>query len=540
MATREQTYPISCKGGIDKTSNTQELLKLPGVAIRLLNFESSVEGGYRRINGYTKLGTGSMTSGGKSALDGIHIYNNGYVLVKSSSIYFTFDGVNLVELNKSVDYVNKPEGVTYQELLAAPLLPRPNPDHYTFNVFNQGNKTILVGSCANNKPFYCVIKGTTLENSTYLYKELNLTSGNLIGANQSAKYKDQWVISGMRDAPYEIYYSDILNPDSFEGANAGAIGFNDKVVGMHMFRKDLYVFCENSIHRVVGLETGSPARELITEKMGCLAGDSIQEVGGDLVFLAPDGLRTLSATARIGDVNMNSLSKNVGPTIRRITKDIDKYYVRSVVIRGKSQYRIFFTPLEDSRLPEYGFIMFLSTVDGGIVPEFSEIKGFEIASIFNGYKDGLEVTISGDFKGGYYFHDKGSDLDGTLMPYLYQTPFFDMGDPAYRKNIHKIVAYLTLEGNSNFNIQLKYDYDSENTYPPAPHYSGKLKAPSIYDEVNYKTSKATYSATNQPKLEILTEGSGKTIALRIFPTGESCDPFNVQGFDLYYLPGGRI
>ena len=32
----------------------------------------------------------------------------------------------------------------------------------------------------------------------------------------------------------------------------------------------------------------------VTKNVGCLSGYSIQEIGGDLIFLAPDGLRTVA------------------------------------------------------------------------------------------------------------------------------------------------------------------------------------------------------------------------------------------------------
>ena len=53
MAT-EQGIAISLGGGLDKTSSSYELFKTPGVATRLKNFEASMSGGYRRINGYRK------------------------------------------------------------------------------------------------------------------------------------------------------------------------------------------------------------------------------------------------------------------------------------------------------------------------------------------------------------------------------------------------------------------------------------------------------------------------------------------------------
>ena len=58
MAT-SQPYTVACAGGLVKASNQIDLLKTPGVATELKNFEVSTKGGYRRINGFTKFGGGS-------------------------------------------------------------------------------------------------------------------------------------------------------------------------------------------------------------------------------------------------------------------------------------------------------------------------------------------------------------------------------------------------------------------------------------------------------------------------------------------------
>ena len=55
MAT-SQPYTVACAGGLVKASNQIDLLKTPGVATDLRNFEVSIEGGYRRINDYSKIG----------------------------------------------------------------------------------------------------------------------------------------------------------------------------------------------------------------------------------------------------------------------------------------------------------------------------------------------------------------------------------------------------------------------------------------------------------------------------------------------------
>ena len=56
---RSQPYTVACDGGLVTASNQIDLLKTPGVATELKNFEVSIEGGYRRINGFSKFGGGS-------------------------------------------------------------------------------------------------------------------------------------------------------------------------------------------------------------------------------------------------------------------------------------------------------------------------------------------------------------------------------------------------------------------------------------------------------------------------------------------------
>ena len=539
----EQTYPIACKGGLDLTTNTQELLQKPGWATRLVNFEPSTDGGYRRINGYIPLGSGRTPGTELTRIKGITwVDNKALVVCHEDAVYFSYDLVNFIQINVAMDLAGANSGgMDFTEVTAATKLPRTSSYHYDFQLFRQGTGITLMGTSEGTSPFWFQITGTTLADSTYYYKELSLTSGTLTGATHSEKFKDQFVIAGMDDAPAEIYYSDILNPDDFEGANAGAIGFNDVVMGLKMFRESLYVFCRNSIHKVDGLSSGSPQRIPVTTKIGCIDGNSIQELAGDLVFLAPDGLRTLAATSRIGDVNIASLSATVASKLRIINRNIESYDVRSETIKNKAQYRLFFKGKVGETVGAYSIIMYMSTnTQGSIAPEFSELTGFEIASIDNGFYKGKERTITGDRSGNIWFHDEGNDFNGSLIYFLYETPFFAINDPGFRKNIHKVTTYLKIEGDASFNLALKYDYDSRAAYQPAPYPVGPLIAPALYGTSVYTNNNISYGTEKSPVVDTLTEGSGKTVALRIYPSGQQCDPFSLQGFDISYVQSGRI
>jgi len=97
---RSQPYTVAVNGGLVKSSNVIDLLKTPGVAKDLRNFEVSTEGGYRRINGYQKFGTGSSTqpTGGTTNILGVFPYADGVIVSASTNIYFTQDGITYLQI----------------------------------------------------------------------------------------------------------------------------------------------------------------------------------------------------------------------------------------------------------------------------------------------------------------------------------------------------------------------------------------------------------------------------------------------------------
>ena len=95
------SFPVSCAGGLDETSTTRELQSKPGFATHLYNFEITQDGGYRRVNGFEKLGTlGKTPDITVSEVLGARIHNNGYIICKAGDLYFTYDGDEFVQLNK--------------------------------------------------------------------------------------------------------------------------------------------------------------------------------------------------------------------------------------------------------------------------------------------------------------------------------------------------------------------------------------------------------------------------------------------------------
>ena len=85
-----QPFGISCRGGLNTNLNQLEMLRQPGLATRLRNFEVDPDGGYRRINGFTQFGNTRPNS--DNDILGLFVYGDGVVVCSGTDIFFSIDG----------------------------------------------------------------------------------------------------------------------------------------------------------------------------------------------------------------------------------------------------------------------------------------------------------------------------------------------------------------------------------------------------------------------------------------------------------------
>ena len=125
----------------------------------------------------------------------------------------------------------------------------------------------------------------------------------------------------------EIIASDILDSDTYDQIfaqyrfNAGEADFT---VGLHSFSEDnLMVFNRNSIHLVSNTTSlQSASTKLLTDEVGCVARNSIEQVGNQVIFLSDNGVYS---TQFFDEYNLRGtetpLSESINETIKRINKD---------------------------------------------------------------------------------------------------------------------------------------------------------------------------------------------------------------------------
>ena len=529
-----QPYTVACSGGLVKSSNSIDLLKSPGVARELRNFEVSIEGGYRRINGFAKFGGASAVqpTGSADTILGVTPYADGVIACASTNIYFSQDGITWVTINK----LSAGGGDDYATFTGKSVTARTGQGQISFAIFEgagQDYGEIIIADGAN-KPFSFRMEGTgALSSRTFFTEEITVTGTK--GVTHVTSHDHHLIAAGVEDNENTVYYSVYNDPDNFTGSGAGSVTISDKVVGIRGFREDLIVFCENSLHKLVNINDSANIRiDPIAENVGCLSGYSIQEIGGDLIFLAPDGLRTVAGTARIGDVELGTVSKQIQPLLTDLANDINSYTISSMVHRDKSQYRLFYTDTTLNANQQRGIL-------GTLRPngfEWSETRGIEVTETGTGFNEiGVEEHYHGSTTGYVYIHDSGNTFDGAAILARYATPDYDYGDLGTLKTLHYLKVSSSAEGVVEPDVQVRFDFGSTDIpQPPELFDLGVINPPSLFGEAIFGIN--VFGGAESPLTRIPLYGSGHSNNFT-FISEDTKPPYTINGLYVDFIPSGR-
>ena len=177
-----------------------------------------------------------------------------------------------------------------------------------------------------------------------VYHQRRLVMPFKFSVNDSA---DSFTSRGILD---EVIASDILDTDTYDQIyaqyrfNAGEADFN---VGLHSFSEDnLMVFNRNSIHLITNTTSLQAAStRLLTNEVGCVARQSITQVGNQVIFLSDNGVYS---TQFFDEYNLRGtetpLSEPINVTIQRINQ---AYWDKSVGVYFDNRYFLA-VPLDNS------------------------------------------------------------------------------------------------------------------------------------------------------------------------------------------------
>jgi len=562
---------FNCEGGL--VLNRSTFIMQPGQALELENFEPDVGGGYKRLLGFRPLVNQIVPETNVSseavllstkfsnfvlAARGDKIFSSGSTELSIKIVSTTamtgagtitvnstagFSASGTIQINSEIfTYTGKSAGAftgvtratggttaanhavtdVVSESWTTRDTGRTNAARYNFEKYNfDGNEKIIVVDQTN---------APTIFNASLTASDVSDSS--VSGAKHVVAFKNHMFYSGMSSTPQEVVFSEPFNEDGFNsGSGAGSIKVDDTVVGLKVFRDNLFIFCENRIFKMGGSSLSDFAIVPVTRNIGCINGFSILEFAGDLVFLGPDGLRTVAGTARIGDVELGTISTNVQQLFRENLDDADAFV--SLVIPDKTQYRIFFSKTTGTDSATIGVIAVMK----GQAFEFSTMKGIRPACADTVIEDGDVVVLHGGFDGFVYRQEKGNTFDGTLINAKYRSPDLSMGDPGVRKHMQRVNVNYAPESTIDADLFVRYDYESNTSTRPAAYPLDSTNVAGIYGTSIYGS--AVYGGPSQPIVRKAVEGSGFAVALRVEDGATATAPYTLKGFQLEFQVGAR-
>lgn len=488
MATQWQTFPIEFKGGlISNLSPLQQGTNAVGSATILQNFEATKEGGYSKIKGYEKFSTTEVT--GSGAILALKVISSGRIVVARKN------ASNVTEYYYGT-------GTTWTSMGARPLLGG-KARSAMYNL-NGDDKVLFVDG--TNYPATYNTSGNTLTAIT--------GSTDVLAAEHVAVFKDTAFYSKGNN----VFFTAPFTVDDFSAANGGgSLNVASDVTGLAVFRDQLIIFTTDSIKRLTGNTAADFQVSPITDRIGCLSGDSIQEVGGDIMYLAPDGIRLLSATDRIGDFGLDIASDPIAKDANTFLGSTSNF--TSVLLREKAQYRIFAYIESEQDAVAKGLIATKFVSQGASGISWSTTFGIK-AYIADSRYSGTAETVSFANDDGYiYTMDTGSSFDGSNIDAIYESPFMPISDPQVRKSFYKMTLYAEPTGSMDLNLNTKFDFDtSTNTgviQPATQTIESTGTSVFLYGSSSAVFNTATYGGELDVVYNTNLIGSGKTIALRV-------------------------
>lgn len=552
-----QSQRVVAQGGLNTLSNYLTLSsENPGAATELQNFESSLSGGYRRISGFEYLDAdfSEPLEGSSGPILGIWAWYN------------TNDGEYQILVAREVEpgdppfdvanyaFFNYSSSVGWQDFVGI--------GPFVINHATNGNVvTRIRGEMFNHGDHnaWVFVDGV---NPALVYDGDNwyqLTSSGTGGSGSPGgdqildapsvvtTFKNHIFLSGDVSHPAIVCHSAPNDSLTWTAAAGGGQIISDvEVVQIKPFRDELFIFGEAAIKKVI--TTSDPdapfAKFDVTKDLGCIARDSVIEVGGNLLFLSQDGIRPIAGTDKISDVELGLLSEDIQDIIDAYNADTVLSDLQSVVIKSKTQFRYFYSNGDDAVADSIGIIGCARTRNHAGAQsakkwEFGTLMGIRANVTWSGIFNGQELILHGDYDGKVYKQESSFAFNGEPIPAIYSSPYLDMGATTIRKSMRTLQTFIKPEGNATINIGIRYDWGEDDVINPS-NYVIEINSGVVYDNPDnlYDDADVVYANLMSGVFKTNIQGSCQSVRY-IYSTNDTSASYTIHGFVQEFTPRGR-
>jgi hypothetical protein len=358
-------------------------------------------------------------------------------------------------------------------------------------------------------------------------------TGTMPLANEAlAAFGKVWVADVVGDK-HTVYWSDTLNGHAWTGGATGSLNLTtvwpsgrDEVVALAAHNNFLVIFGKKTI--LVYSGAGSPSSMVlsdIVEGVGCIARDSVQNTGTDILFLSDTGVRSLGRTIQEKSMPMRDISKNVRTDLMSLVP-LQTNAIKSIYSATEALYLI---TLPDSNLV-FCFDMRSPLEDGSQrATSWSSLLPLAMTTLADG-------TIYFGLESGIVKYSGYLDGEDNYQMRYYSNPM-DFGNASNLKFLKKFT--ITVIGGQNTNSTLNWGYDyTTNFTKQVFNLSGTSNAGEYGLSEYNTTAEWTASAViNTPKVN--TSGSGEVVTIGV-ESELNGSAFSIQKIDIHALLGRLI
>jgi hypothetical protein len=258
---------------------------------------------------------------------------------------------------------------------------------------------------------------------------------------------------------HTVYWSDLLSGHTWTGGTSGSLDIttvwptgHDEIVALSEFNDFLVIFGKRSIILYSG--ASSPSTMVLADvitNIGCIARDSVQSTGSDLLFLSDSGVRSLGRVIQeksnpIGDVSINVRDDLVQAV------SVETGNIKSVYSEENAFYLLI--------LPTVNNLVFCFDMRGKLENGANRVTTWPFTGILCATTTDSSDVYFGNSKGiNRYF---GFLDDTSTYTMKYYTNALSFGDASKLKILKEIT--FTIVGGQGTDLLLNWGYDYTEGY----------------------------------------------------------------------------
>ena len=279
-------------------------------------------------------------------------------------------------------------------------------------------------------------------------------AGNIV----LSAYGRLWVADTATDNT-TVFFSDLLSGHIWTGGTSGSLNVNqvwpngaDNIAGLAAHNNFLVIFGQRQILVYSGASTPSTITLADTvASIGCIARDSIQSTGKDVLFLSNSGVRSFARTIIEKSVPIGDISKNVRSDFMNIIAGETLANIKSVYSETEAFYLVVLPFVKE---------VFCFDTRGQL-----QDGSFRVTTWDSIEPSALFARRNGDLllgKTGYVAKYSGAKDDTSSFRLQYYTNHADLGN-ANVTSLLKRLKVIVIGGSNQF-VTMKWGFDFSTNY----------------------------------------------------------------------------